>query len=66
MGVASKIPVRGGGTREAGGTGRLVPGGPGSKRQSLSKAERRLPSPRRYYFFFFLAETRYLPQFSQT
>jgi primosomal protein N' (replication factor Y) len=28
--VASKIPVRGRGTRGAGGTGRLVPGGPGS------------------------------------
>jgi beta-N-acetylhexosaminidase len=30
MDVASKIPVRGEGTRAAGGTGRLVPGGPGS------------------------------------
>ena len=29
--VPLKIPVRGEGTREAGGTGRLVPGGPGSK-----------------------------------
>jgi len=41
MGVASQIPVRGEGTREAGGTGRLVPGGRGARGNALSQAKER-------------------------
>jgi hypothetical protein len=38
----------------------------GARSDIPSTAERRLPLGLRSYFFFFLAETRYLPQFSQT
>jgi hypothetical protein len=52
MGVASKIPVRGGGTRAAGGTGRLVTGGPGSERQYPEpKPERGTPRNREKNLF---------------
>jgi hypothetical protein len=62
---AQKIPVVEGGPAERGEPNELVPG-VGELEAIPEHSRKETSSSRRLYFFFFLAETRYLPQFSQT